>query len=605
MRQNSRRPEISFLVQFALPTLSSQYGYPQPDDSEHTKIQEIPVRIGSTIYHPDVVYYWDKVPILLIEAKKEGKSEKDAQDQALSYVRNFPTKEYSEDGRRPHFIAITIGKNIACYRHRYELIKDDFKDRLEKLDIIPSFEKLLLEYGLSPEYKPVTLTPQTFQKDFLNQLMAIYNLDSDRKITREVVHNVSWQILSYLEDQRNYSSRQPYTLLDDTHKDRQATIRQLFNQYDVIGSLNAANAKEFRRFVLRSFQGTSLNQYMTERCIINFMVEMAEPQENWKVLDFECGSGGFLAAVLEKARISLENIKGIDVDNLPYIIAKTYLAIYFGKHKKSDIDLIPIKEANGLYYYGKDWDLIVSNPAGSNKYPLNDIGRVLENLEPDLDLNGRPDSFSEYNFSVQQAVRSAKVGGKICLILPEGLFSNSQDEILRKYLVRHCKILAIVSLPRGVFKRGTEVKQAQRGKQIASMKMSILYAEKIAEVIDGEGVELEDVNLDYPIFLANIAESKNKKDEICDWLEPKLNLVFEQWQNWKETQQLSEPSKENIFDLKISMQKARRFPKQKHFFENHFSSSELPFRKKPKREISSQTKISKGLEDIFGKQGDK
>ena len=603
MRENKIRPEISFLVQFVLPTLSSQYGYPQPDDSEHTKIQEIPVRIGSTIYHPDVVYYWDKVPLLLIEAKKEGKSEKDAQDQALSYVRNFPTKEYSKDGRRPRFVAITIGENITCYHHRYELIKNDFKDKLEKLDTIPSFEKLLLEYGLSPEYKPITLTPQTFQKDFLSQLMAIYNLNPDHKITREIILNISQQILSYLEDHENYSSRQSYTLLD-TYKDRQASIRQLFSQYDVIGSLNPANAKEFRRFVLRSFQGTSLNQYMTEQCVIAFMVEMAEPQENWKVLDFECGSGGFLAAVLEKAKISLENIRGIDIDNLPYIIAKTYLAIYFGKHKKADIDLIPIKKTNGLYYYGKDWDLVISNPAGSDKYLLNDRSRVLENLESDLDLNGRPDSFSEYNFSIQQAVRSAKVDGKICLILPEGFFSNSQDEILRKYLAKHCRILAIVSLPRGVFKRGTEVKQAQRGKQIASMKMSILYAQKGKEVIDGEGLILEDANLDYPVFLANVRGPENKKDEISDWLESKLNLVLEQWKNWKETHQLSEPSKENISDLKISMQRAKRFSKQKHFFENHFSSSELPFQKKPKRVISSKTKISKGLEDIFGKSKD-
>jgi len=603
MRENKRRPEISFLVQFVLPTLSSQYSYPQPDNSEHTKIQEIPVRIGSTIYHPDVVYYWDKVPLLLIEAKKEGKSEKDAQDQALSYVRNFPTKEYSKDGRRPRFVAITIGENITCYHHRYELIKNDFKDKLEKLDTIPSFEKLLLEYGLSPEYKPITLTPQTFQKDFLSQLMAIYNLNPDHKITREIILNISQQILSYLEDHENYSSRQSYTLLD-TYKDRQASIRQLFSQYDVIGSLNPANAKEFRRFVLRSFQGTSLNQYMTEQCVIAFMVEMAEPQENWKVLDFECGSGGFLAAVLEKAKISLENIKGIDIDNLPYIIAKTYLAIYFGKHKKADIDLIPIKKTNGLYYYGKDWDLVISNPAGSDKYLLNDRSRVLENLESDLDLNGRPDSFSEYNFSIQQAVRSAKVDGKICLILPEGFFSNSQDEILRKYLAKHCRILAIVSLPRGVFKRGTEVRYAQRGKQIASMKMSILYAQKGKEVIDGEGLILEDANLDYPVFLANVRGPENKKDEISDWLESKLNLVLEQWKNWKETHQLSEPSKENISDLKISMQRAKRFSKQKHFFENHFSSSELPFQKKPKRVISSKTKISKGLEDIFGKSKD-
>lgn len=78
--EKNLRPEISYLVQSILPFLSTHYDYPDPEDYEHVKIDEVPVRIGSSIKKPDVVYYWDGVPVLLVEAKKEGKSENDAQE---------------------------------------------------------------------------------------------------------------------------------------------------------------------------------------------------------------------------------------------------------------------------------------------------------------------------------------------------------------------------------------------------------------------------------------------------------------------------------------------------------------------------------------------
>lgn len=588
-KRKYKRPEISFLVQTILPILSSQYGFSQPDDYEHTKIQEIPVRMGGTIHKPDVVYYWDGVPVVLVEAKREDQSLKEAQGEALSYVKNFPTDErYSKDGRRPKYVAITIGKEIKFYLTKFEVTpQGDFKDYLIPLDTIPTFKDILNRYGLIPEYKPKILSPDEFREEFLNELLAIYTLDKNQKINRDVVLKVSWQLLSYLEDPQNYTSRQPYISLDN-YKDRQSHIRQLFNQYDILNSLGPENAKEFRRFVLRAFQGGGLNQYMTEQCVINFMVSLVNPQPHWKVLDFECGSGGFLAAVIEKGNIPLDNILGVDIDELPYIVAKTYLAIYFSK-VGNQVKFIPIKHANGLYYYGNDWDLIISNPAGSDRYPHPDIDKVLENLESDLDLNGRPDKFSEYNFSIQQAIRSAKVGGKICLILPEGFFSNAQDEILRKYVAKHCRVLAIISLPRGIFRRGTETRRASGGSQLASMKMSILYAEKVREVKDREGLDLSDIDLNYPVFLANIEAPSTRTSNIEDWLEPRLELVLKEWKSWQEKQSLSQETPI------LKAEKAKKLIKKP-------IKKSLPKEKQPptlKKKVVSKIKIDKNLESLF------
>lgn len=588
----SSRPEIAYLVQNILPLFASQFSFPSPEDEQNTRIDEIPIRIGSGIKKPDTVYFWEKVPVFLIEAKKEGESEEDAVDQALSYIRNFPVETYSRNGIRPRYFAVTVGKKIFFYAHRFEIEKDNFKDWAEKLEVPMLFPDLLREYGLKKIEKTEIFTPDIFRKEILNELGPIYKFED--KITPEVVNNTSHQILSILQYGRDFTSHRPYIDLE-AHKDRQAQIRQLYEKFNWIDSLGPEVAKEFRSYILRSFQGTNLNQYLTEQCVIAFMVNLVgELKPETAVLDFECGSGGFLAAVIEKG-VLLQNIMGIDIDELPYIIAKTYLALYFGVTGRDGIDDLPIKKDNGLYYHGNDWDLIIGNPAGSNKYENGDLEEISTNLDRDLDGNGRLDAnLSEYNLSIQQAVSSAKIGGKICLVLPEGVFSNSQDEFLRKFISKHCKVLAIISLPRGVFKKGTSTKQQQRGAQTSSQKMSILYAQKIIEIDKVNPIgENNFQELNYPVFLASIDDPESKSGQVCDWLEPLLNIVYEQWQEWLNAGELKSVSVVKIISNIIEEKKAKVIP----LFEEK-NKEEKTSQLKPK-EAKSKTKISKFLEDIF------
>lgn len=589
---NYQRPEIAYLVQNILPLFASQYNFPLPEDEQNTKIDEIPVRIASSVKKPDAVYYNDGVPVFLIEAKKEGKSEKDAVDQALSYIRNYPVEEFSKNSIKPRFFAVTIGNQIIFYAHRFEIEQNNFKDWAERLDSPIPFTDLLKEYGLKKIEKKEIFTPDVFRKQILNELGPIFKFED--KITPDVVKNIALQLLSFLQYGKDFTSHRPYVDLD-IHKDRQAQIRQVYEKFDWTNSLGPENAKEFRSYILRSFQGTNLNQYLTEQCVIAFMLNLADSlSPDTKVLDFECGSGGFLAAVIDRG-VKLENIRGIDIDELPYIIAKTYLAIYFAKTGFEAIETLPIKKDNGLFYQGNDWDLIISNPAGGSKYEHGELEKIGENLNRDLDKNGRLDSMSEYNLSIQQAVSSVKVGGKICLVLPEGFFSNSNDEYLRTFVSKYCKVIAIVSLPRGVFKKGTSTKRQQSGSQTSSQKMSILYVEKLKEIEKENSIgELDFNELEYPIFLAVVSEPESKGGDIERWLEPELNVVLEQWQEWKQSQKLKE-----ILLVKISEKKEAK-PKVENI--SLFEMREVKPEETPKHvETKSKTIISKFLEDLFRK----
>lgn len=590
MTKTIQKPEIAYLIQNVLPLLNSQYDFPSPEDEEHVKIDEIPVQMGGGPKKPDVVYYWNDVPVFLVEAKREGKSEEKAILQALSYIKCYPVEKFSKDGIRPRYFAVTIGKRITFYVRRYEIDeKGILKDWAEKIDHPLLFDQILEEYGLRPILKIKTLTATDFKKELLYELVALYKFDD--KITPGVAKNVSQQILSFLEYGDNFTSHQPYTPVLDSYKDRQAQIRQLFKKFDLMNSFGPELAKEFRSFILRAFQGTDLNQYLTEQCVIAFMLDLiGEIPSNAKVLDFESGSSGFLAGAIEKGKLPMENIRGIDIDELPYIVAKTYIAIYFKKFGKEQIDAIPIYKGNGLFYQGDDWDLVVGNPAGSNIYEHGNEERILK--EGLINLRESAHTFSEYEFSIQQAVRSAKIGSKICIILPEGFFSNSHDEFLRKIVATRCKIEAIIGLPRGVFKKGTSTRSQQRGAQTASMKMSILYGEKVKHLennVDFSKIDFKE--LDYPVFLANIAEPESKAGTVCDWLEPRLNLVYGQWREWQKSHCL----------MKVSPVKFGEsvFKPQKKLSPKMVKLKKTEAKQLKPKEPKTETKISEILDDLL------
>jgi len=597
-----KRSEDSYIVNDILPFLNSNYNYPI-HDAERVKIKEVPIfrpsggRSGSSI---DIVYYHNSEPVLLVEAKTDYKSHEFARKEALNYLKNFPIDkpEFAPSGIPPKFIATTVGLDIKFYKWSIDYSKPIPGFIAEEITILP-FEKLLEYYGLASGYQARNIDSKNFRSDFFDELIAIFKTDSkEKKISPVLIKKVAYQIYNYLAYDEKYTGQYPYTELN---LQSQKAIRDLLNRFNFKDSLGPENAKEFRHAVLRSFQGGGLNQYLTEQCVVAFMVKLlGKITPEYKVLDFECGSGGFLAATVDIGKTPLENIRGIDIDELPYIIAKTYMAIYFQKIGKESLNTIPIKQDNGLYYHGKDWDLIIGNPAGSNKYERDDLDKIIDGgLDSDLDRNQKLDKFSEYNLSIQQAVRSAKKQGKICLVLPEGVFSNSNDEFLRQHIARYCRVLAIISLPRRAFKKGTSTKGLKGGSQQSSQKMSILYAVKMRELIR-EDEPLKEQSLDYPVFLATVCEPESTKGPAGEWLEPRLDAIFKQWLSWQKNQVLIEPGEVKIESLrKITKKKKRKEKRQKLLFDIETKKKELP---KYKQKILSKTKISTALKGIFKKR---
>lgn len=59
---------------------------------------------------------------------------------------------------------------------------------------------------------------------------------------------------------------------------------------------------------------------------------------------------------------------------------------------------------------------------------------------------------------IERNLNMLKPGGRMAVVLPQGRFNNSSDKEIREFIVRHCRILAVVGLHQNTFKPHTGTK---------------------------------------------------------------------------------------------------------------------------------------------------
>jgi type I restriction enzyme M protein len=69
--------------------------------------------------------------------------------------------------------------------------------------------------------------------------------------------------------------------------------------------------------------------------------------------------------------------------------------------------------------------------------------------EPKESLTSRPGSMAPEQLFIQRAIEWVKPGGRIGIVLPNGILSNPgpTDEAIRRYILENCWVLASVELP--------------------------------------------------------------------------------------------------------------------------------------------------------------
>lgn len=236
----------------------------------------------------------------------------------------------------------------------------------------------------------------------------------------------------------------------------------------------------FESFFGSVFRG-ELGQYFTMRQIARFTVAMLDINHNHFVLDPAAGSGGFLLEVLLQVwhavdrdfrgqrRDHLERIKtdfaltkvyGIEIHEILARICKINLLLHHDGHTniegdRSCLDTVFTKprlaEPRGRFHR------VVGNPPFGDEVPEGDEDHLGSNSLANFAVAQERDAVDSEHVILERSIGFLDGGGKLGLVLPDGLFNN-QGEVsncprVRRFLAENGFIEAIVSLPDYAFRK--------------------------------------------------------------------------------------------------------------------------------------------------------
>ncbi len=286
----------------------------------------------------------------------------------------------------------------------------------------------------------------------------------------------------------------------------------------------------FERFMEDFFRG-KMGQFFTPREIITFCVEMMNPERSDLIIDPACGSGGFLLNALDRIRkyaessydereawehwhkFAMNNLYGIEINDQIARVCKMNMIIHDDGHTNviSTDSLRNIDEITKIHkeFRRNKFDILLTNPP---------FGAIVKSTEKDyLDKyelgKAKKNQKTEILF-IERCIDFLKPNGKMAIVLPDGILTNSSLQYVRDFLMDKSQILAVVSLPQFAFTHFG-----------AGVKSSLVFVRKKKD---------NDKTGNYPIFMA-IAEhigydATGRKDPVND-----LNTILQEYRKFEKS----------------------------------------------------------------------
>ena len=278
-------------------------------------------------------------------------------------------------------------------------------------------------------------------------------------------------------------------------------------------------------------------QYFTPRHVISMAVKMLNPKRNEYIIDPASGSGGFLIGAmywvkdkyLNKADEAMreyakEYIWGIDfaeeiskVSRALMLIAGDGRSHIFKLNsldprewQGEDPQLLDARsklqtrlrdfgnssdnEDNRRSFHDFNFDLVLTNPPFAGE--IKDQG-LLRQYEFGKKKGKLISNIERHILFIERTLHLLKPGGRMAIVLPQGVLNNTNMEYVRQFLFDKARILAVVGLHGNTFKPHT------------GTKTSVVFLQKW-------GGEAGEPLKDYPIFMA--VSKKAGKDNSGDYV---------------------------------------------------------------------------------------
>ena len=281
-------------------------------------------------------------------------------------------------------------------------------------------------------------------------------------------------------------------------------------------------------------------QYFTSRWVIDMCVKMLNPKEHEYMIDTAAGSSGFTVHTIfhvweqilrdMKMKVShlftsenkparcteyvQEKVFAIDFDPKAVRVARC-LNLIAGDGQTNVMELNTLdwerwtERTNDPVWQDAYFDgfkrlrklqvdknssrnfgfhVLMANPPFAGDLTNRDA-RIIHKYEIAKNDKGKfKDTISRHILFVERNLEFLKPGGRMAVVLPQGVYNNSSDKFIRDFIAKKCRILAVVGLHGNTFKPHT------------GTKTSVLFVQKWND--DPEAGELCPYKEDYNIFFA-------------------------------------------------------------------------------------------------------
>ena len=227
----------------------------------------------------------------------------------------------------------------------------------------------------------------------------------------------------------------------------------------------------------QSFWGPELRgekgQFFTPRNVVELCVSVINPGPHERIIDPACGSGGFLVECLRYlgAGASIGNLFGIDKEVDLARICMAYLAIAGDPHPSvfcaDSLNPGSWPEHMAGTIVDGQFDVILTNPPFGARIAVEDRG-VLKRYELAYKWRKTGDGVwmrtrtlskqAPQVLFIERCLQLLKPGGRMAIVLPDGIFGNPSDGYIVQYLQKHTRIIAVISLAPETFLPSTHTK---------------------------------------------------------------------------------------------------------------------------------------------------
>lgn len=363
-----------------------------------------------------------------------------------------------------------------------ELNPSEAFDELDKLIFCKIFdEKKKRENGQPYDFQIIKVEPKTRDRQDIE------------KADQETSENLLKRLILLYEEGKNIGERKNDTeIFREGIKLNAAKARTVVSYLEGVDLLHTdldSKGRAFETFMGSFFRG-DFGQYFTPRNIVSFIVDSLPIDENHRVLDTSCGSGGFLLHALDKVRKAARifydvkegeeetldchsqwhdfakyNLYGIEINEQISRTAKMNMIIHDDGHTNvvtSDGLVAPEElrvKTNNDGFKENTFDYIITNPpfgstvkqtekAYLHQYKL--ATKDVDWLNPNSKASDRPSQNTEVLF-IEQAEKYLVDGGYLAIVIPDGILTNSSMQYVRDYISDTFRIIAVVSMPQTAF----------------------------------------------------------------------------------------------------------------------------------------------------------